>query len=117
MPDTHNRKGKGVDKRGKEGAKSSGRDDAAGREKADEEREARLEAVREKVIKSLGGDGRVALPDAALEALVRSSMQDLIDRGVLVLDPETGEYDLREDVERRRVGRAKNKGKKEENLS
>ncbi len=117
MPDTDKRKGKGVHKDGKEGAKSSGRDDAAGWEKADEQREARLEAMREKVRKSLGGDGRVALPDAALEALVRSSRQDLIDRGVLVFDPETGEYDLREDVERRQAGRRSDRGKKEEDLS
>ncbi len=103
MPHTDKRERKGAGEGEKEVPKGSERDDAAGQKKADEERDTRQEAIREKVFKSLGGDGRVALPDAALEALVRSSVQDLIVRGVLILDPETGEYDLREDVERRRA--------------
>ena len=95
--------GKGGDTGGKPGDRKEEAKGKGGH--ADDLEQLRKEQLKKKVDDAVGGAGRVTMEGAELASLVKESFQDLVDRGVLVRDPETGEYDTAEEVEKRKKGR------------
>ena len=65
------------------------------------------EVIRKRLAEEMGGEGRITMDGPAMEDLVRSAFDDLVSRGVISRDPETGEFDLTEDIEKRKKDKEK----------